>query len=122
MTDETQEDELVASGRYLRLEVAGATSPVVVGFVERDAGSVAIASGPEALWPRRLRTEPRCRVTIAERAFDAEAAEVDGPEHAAVIRDLILRYGTPAERLGSGPAFVLRPLGVAPSAASRNSR
>ncbi len=28
----------------------------------------------------------------------------------AAIRDLILRYGTPAENLGSGPAFELTPV------------
>ena len=29
-------------------------------------------------------------------------------EHAAAVRDLIVKYGQPAERLGAGPAFELR--------------
>lgn len=122
MVEESLEDELVGSGRYLRLEAAGARSGVVVGFVDRPGGAVAIAGGPDAVWPRRLRAAPGCRVTIADRTFDAEASELDGADHAAVVRELILRYGTPAERLGSGPVFVLRPIGEAPSEASRSSR
>ena len=122
MTDERLEEELVASGRYLRLEVAGAASPVVVGFVERGDGSLVIAGGLDAAWADRLRADARARVTIGERTFEVEAAELDPPEHAAAIRDLILRYGTPAERLGSGPAFVLRPVGGDATDASRRSR
>ena len=37
------------------------------------------------------------------RAYRAE--EIDGPERARAITELILKYGTPAERLGAGPAF-----------------
>jgi hypothetical protein len=37
------------------------------------------------------------------------ATALDGPEAAAAVRGLILRYGTPAERLGRGPAFRLIP-------------
>jgi hypothetical protein len=116
------EDELVASGRYVRLEAATGGSGVVIGFVERPDGSLVIAGGSDAAWPRRLRDEPRVRATIGTRTFTADATELDGADHAAAIRDLILRYGTPAERLGSGPAFVLRPVGVEPSDASRRSR
>jgi hypothetical protein len=36
------------------------------------------------------------------------AVELDDAQRAAVITDLILKYGTPAERLGRGPAFYLR--------------
>lgn len=120
------EDELVASGRYLRLDTTGSRSGrpamAVVGFVERPDGAVAIAGGADADWVRNLRAESRCRVATGDRTFEADATELDGPDHAAVIRELILRYGTPAERLGSGPAFVLRPVGAAPSDASRRSR
>lgn len=122
MTDPSLEDELVASGRYLRLVTAGGGAGVVVGFVERPNGAVAIAGRPGAVWAERLRADPRCGITSGDRTRDAVAEEVVGAEHAAVIQDLILRYGTPAERLGSGPAFVLRPAGVAPSEASRSSR
>ena len=54
-----------------------------------------------------LLAEPRCRVTIGEAAWDAVARPLAGPEHAAAVRDLILRYGTPSEGLGSGPSFEL---------------
>jgi hypothetical protein len=48
-------------------------------------------------------------VTVGERSFRGIAAPLQGPELATAIRELILRYGTPAERLGSGPAFRIRP-------------
>jgi hypothetical protein len=47
-------------------------------------------------------------VTIADATWDARARLLDGAEHAAAVRDLILRYGTPAEGLGQGPSFELR--------------
>jgi hypothetical protein len=47
-------------------------------------------------------------VTIGERTRAATAEPLDGPERARAVRELILRYGTPAERLGAGPAFRLR--------------
>jgi hypothetical protein len=52
-------------------------------------------------------------VTVESRSFDAIAEPLDGAAFAAAIRDLILRYGTPAERLGSGPAFRIRPIAEA---------
>jgi hypothetical protein len=66
------------------------------------------AGSPGAGWSRNLLADPACRVTIAEATFDAVARELEGAEHAAAVRDLILKYGQPAERLGAGPAFELR--------------
>jgi deazaflavin-dependent oxidoreductase (nitroreductase family) len=108
------EDDLVAWGRVLRLETRGRRTgnPVhaTVGFVERPDGTLVVAAGsPGAQWARNLLAHPVCRVTIASLTFDATAHELEGPEHAAAVRDLILRYGTPAEGLGAGPAFELRP-------------
>jgi hypothetical protein len=40
----------------------------------------------------------------------AIAEPLEGADHGRAIRGLILRYGTPAERLGLGPSFRLRPL------------
>jgi len=40
------------------------------------------------------------------------AEGLDAADHAKAIRGLILRYGTPAERLGRGPSFRLRPIDV----------
>jgi deazaflavin-dependent oxidoreductase (nitroreductase family) len=107
------EDDLVAWGRVLRIEttgrVTGRPASAAVGFVERQDGAVAVAAGsPSASWAMNLRQDPRCRVTIADTSWAAEARLLDGAEHAAAVRDLILRYGTPAEGLGAGPSFELR--------------
>jgi deazaflavin-dependent oxidoreductase (nitroreductase family) len=89
---------------------SGRTARAAIGFVEEPDGSLLVAAGePDADWALNLLSEPRCQVTIGERRFTAEAREVEGPERAHAIRELILRYGTPSERLGSGPAFRLVP-------------
>jgi deazaflavin-dependent oxidoreductase (nitroreductase family) len=107
------EDDLVAWGRVLRIEttgrVSGRPARAVVGFVERADGALLVAAGsPGASWGLNLLRDPACRVTIADATFPAVARPLDGPEHAAAVRDLILRYGTPAEGLGAGPSFELR--------------
>lgn len=105
---------MVADGRALRLVTRGRRTgrpvTVAVGFVEEPDGSLLVAAGrPDADWARNLLAEPRCRVAVGDRAFEAEAEPLEGAEAGRAIRELILRYGTPAERLGSGPAFRLRP-------------
>jgi len=81
----------------------------VVGFVERVDGTLVVAAGsPDVDWARNLLEEPACRITIAGATWAATARELVGAEHAAAVRDLILRYGTPSENLGSGPAFEVR--------------
>jgi deazaflavin-dependent oxidoreductase (nitroreductase family) len=107
------EDDLVAWGRVLRIEtrgrVTGAVARAVVGFVERPEGALVVAAGSShADWARNLVADPMCHVMIMDAGFDALARELDGPEHAAAVRDLILKYGNPAEGLGAGPAFELR--------------
>jgi len=57
-----------------------------------------------------LLAQPRVDVEIGERAFTAIAEGLDATDHAKAIRELILRYGTPAERLGRGLSFRLRPI------------
>jgi deazaflavin-dependent oxidoreductase (nitroreductase family) len=109
------EDDLVAWGRVVRIETRGRRTgrviPVVVGFVERPNGAVVVAAtSPDASWARNLEAEPRCRVTIGDRSWQAEARPLERAEHAAAVRDLILRYGTPSEGLGSGPSFELMPV------------
>ncbi|HEY3336801.1 MAG TPA: nitroreductase family deazaflavin-dependent oxidoreductase [Candidatus Limnocylindrales bacterium] len=108
------EDDLVRWGRVLRLEtigrMTGRVRPVTVGFVERDGGSVVVAaSSPDTAWGLNLIADPACRCSLEGRSWDAIARELDGAEHAAAVRDLILKYGTPAETLGAGPAFELGP-------------
>jgi deazaflavin-dependent oxidoreductase (nitroreductase family) len=113
------EAELVASGRFVRIEMLGRSSglprTVTLGFVEDpsdlDAGVIVAAGAPDSGWALNLLQDPACRVTIAERRFEAVAEPLDGAAHAAAITALILRYGTPAEGLGVGPTFRLRPTG-----------
>jgi hypothetical protein len=70
------------------------------------------AGDPDADWARNLEADPRCRVTIEDRTMERVAIQLEGPERNAAIAALILRYGTPAERLGLGPAFrLVRPPG-----------
>jgi deazaflavin-dependent oxidoreductase (nitroreductase family) len=115
------EDDLVASGRFVRIRALGGrtglTRSVTVGFVHDDegpAGSLRVAADAlHTAWARNLLANPACRVEVGERAFDAVAELLTPAEHAQAIRDLILRYGTPAERLGRGPSFRLRPVGDA---------
>lgn len=111
------EDDLVAWGRVLRIETRGRVSRriarAVVGFVERPDGTLVVAAGSSATdWGRNLLADPACRATIADATFAAVARELEGPEHAAAVRDLILKYGQPAEGLGAGPAFELRRTGA----------
>lgn len=107
------EDDLVAWGRVLRVEtvgrVTGRPARATVGFVERDglARVVVAAGSPNAAWGLNLLANGACRCTVGETTWDAVATPLEGPAHAAAVRDLILKYGTPAETLGSGPAFEL---------------
>ena len=111
------EDDLVASGRFVRIEARGERTglvrPVTVGFVEDDAdhpGSLLVAArSTETSWARNLLADPACHVRTRDRSFDAVADPLAPAEHARAIRELILRYGTPAESLGHGPSFRLRP-------------
>ena len=110
------DDELVAFGKYARLETTGRVTGlprfVTVGFVEEPDGSIVVAARPGAHWAENLFDEPRCRVTVGERTWNALAEVLEGPAFAMAIREEILRYGTPAETLGHGPAFRLRPVGA----------
>lgn len=107
-------DQLAAWGKVVLLEttgrVSGAPRRTAVGFVAEPDGSLLVAAGtPGSHWAANLLADPACHGTIGEtrRAYVAE--EIDGPDRARAIAELILKYGTPAEGLGSGPAFRLRP-------------
>jgi deazaflavin-dependent oxidoreductase (nitroreductase family) len=111
------EDELVRDGRVARLELRGHRSglprTVTVGFVERDHGALVVAArSGGAAWARNLEADPRATVTIGERTIAVVADRLDDrdPRRIAAVRDLILRYGTPSEGLGSGPVFLLSPV------------
>jgi deazaflavin-dependent oxidoreductase (nitroreductase family) len=89
-----------ASGRPVR---------VAVGFLEEPDGSLLVAAGePDADWALNLEAEPRCRLETGGREWPAIAELLDGATTARTVTGLILKYGTPAERLGRGPAFRLR--------------
>jgi deazaflavin-dependent oxidoreductase (nitroreductase family) len=109
------EDDLVSWGRVVRVEtrgrVTGRSASAAVGFVERPDGSVVVAaSSPRANWALNLLEDPGCRVTLGDATWAAVAELLEGPAHAMAVRDLILRYGTPSENLGAGPAFSLHPV------------
>ena len=107
-------EQLVGWGKVIRLEtrgrVTGRTVEVAIGYVEEPDGSLLVAAGsPESDWARNLEADPRCRVVMGESAWaEATAEPLDVREAQRAVRELILKYGTPAERLGRGPAFRLR--------------
>jgi deazaflavin-dependent oxidoreductase (nitroreductase family) len=106
-------EQLAEWGRVAILETrarrTGQAVRVAVGFVEDGDGSFLVAAGsPDADWARNLEADPLCSVTIADRTWPAVAEPLSAESAAAAVRDLILRYGTPAEGLGRGPAFRLR--------------
>lgn len=109
------ERELVALGRVAQLvargRVSGESRSVVVGFIDEPDGSVLVAANePGQGWAQNLLADPGLTVHIGERQFDAVAEPLHGPDHHRAVRELILRYGTPSERLGRGPSFRLRPV------------
>ena len=93
-----------------RGRVSGKAARAHVGFIEASDGSIVVAAGLGANWAANLLADPGCTVTVDARTFRGFAEPLAGAEFAAAIRELILRYGTPAERLGSGPAFRIRPV------------
>lgn len=107
--------ELAEWGKVALLEttgrISGKPAKTAVGFIEGDDGKLLVAAGSEASdWALNLRAQPRCRVTIGDRVGTYQATEVgDGAERSRVLVDLVLKYGTPAERLGRGPVFRLVP-------------
>ena len=112
------ERELVALGKAAHLTTRGRRTGeprhVAVGFVEEGDGSLLVsANGPDHAWGRNLQADPHVTVEVAERAWEAVAEPLPRDEHIRTVRELILRYGTPSEGLGSGPSFRLRPVGRA---------
>jgi deazaflavin-dependent oxidoreductase (nitroreductase family) len=108
-------EQLAEWGVVARIKTTGRASgraiAVSVGYVAEPDGSILVAAGePNAGWARNLDADPRAHVTIESRRFDAVAEPLDDSAAAALVVGLILKYGTPAERLGRGPAFRLRPV------------
>jgi deazaflavin-dependent oxidoreductase (nitroreductase family) len=111
-------EQLAAWGKVVLLEttgrVTGRTARAPVGFVAEPDRSLLVAAGrPKASWAANLFANPECHCTIGEVRTAYRAEELDGADRARAITELILKYGTPAESLGGGPAFRLRPTGEA---------
>lgn len=111
--DITLGEQLAAWGKVGLLETRGRVSgrPITtaVGFVAEADGALLVAAATEGSdWARNLQANAVCRLSIEATTADYMAEEVDGPTRAAAISGLILKYGTPAERLGHGPVFRLR--------------
>jgi hypothetical protein len=107
-------EQLVGWEKAVAIETRGRVSGraiiAAVGFIQEADGSLLIAAGdPGAHWAANLRVEPRCFARIGTRRAAYVAEELDGAAKARTVAELILKYGTPAERLGAGPAFRLRP-------------
>ena len=107
-------EELAGWGKVALIETRGRRSgrPVraAVGFVDEPTGALVVAAGDDhADWALNLRANPQCRATIGDATHAYVARELAADERAVAITSLILKYGTPAERLGRGPAFRLMP-------------
>jgi hypothetical protein len=97
--------------------VTGLARTVTVGVVPEADGSILVAAGaPDSAWALNLLADPAVTVVLAGREFAgrAESLETGDPRLGRAVRELILRYGTPSEGLGSGPVFVIRPVDPRP--------
>lgn len=107
-------DELALWGKVLLLGThgrrTGGPALTAVGFVEDPDGTLLVSAGePSSDWALNLEQDPHCDVGLegVSRPYRAEALDASARNDAIVA--LILKYGAPAERLGRGPAFRLRP-------------
>jgi len=116
------DEDLAAWGKVVVLETTGRRSGqprrATVGFVTEPDGSLVVAaSTPETQWALNLRADARCLVEREGARLAYRAQPLGEPERRAAVAALILKYGTPAERLGLGPAFrLVRTEPVAPGA------
>jgi deazaflavin-dependent oxidoreductase (nitroreductase family) len=106
--------DLAAWGKVIVLHTIGRRTgrdrAVTVGFLEDDGGCLSVAATDDRTdWARNLLADARCRVTFDGGTRPYRACLLDAADHDRVVTGLILRYGTPAERLGRGPAFRLCP-------------
>lgn len=101
-------------GDVLVVEVPGRRTGRIhrtaVGYVRELDGSLLVAASDEhTQWARNLEAAGGCEVTIGGVSAAYDAVRLPDDARAPVVVALILRYGTPAERLGAGPAFRLTP-------------
>lgn len=113
--ERSMEADLVRWGRIITLHTLGRRSGrprrVRIGFVEEPSGDLLVAASDEHVdWAQNLMAQPRCEVERAGVRSPYRAMPLASAERAGAVSALILKYGTPAERLGGGPAFRLAPL------------
>src|SRR4051812_37136985 len=97
-------EQLAGWGKVLRLETRGRTTArpleVAVGYIEEPDGSFLVAAGSaDTGWARNLDAAASCRVAVGGTLQPALAEPLSGTEANRAVRELILKYGTPAERL-----------------------
>ena len=114
MNQRSMEADLTAWNKVIRLQTTGRRSGlprvVTIGFVVDGTGSLLVAASSATTgWALNLRAKPACIVELESTRRRYTASELDVTQRAATVRELILKYGTPAERLGAGPAFRLDP-------------
>lgn len=119
-------EQLAGWGKVLKLETRGRRSgrpiEVAVGYVDEPDGSWLVAAGsPDSAWARNLEADPRCRVSTGGDPTDATATRLEGAAANRAVRELILKYGTPAEGLGRGAVFRLEPRAFKGPAAGRRA-
>ena len=118
-------EQLATWGKVAVLETRGRTSGntirTAVGYLGQPDGSLLVAAGSESAdWVANLRAQQCCTAVIGDASGSYSAEEVAKPESDAAVTALILKYGTPAERLGRGPVFRLRPMSEAPRGTMRH--
>jgi hypothetical protein len=84
---------------------------VAVGFIEDESGNILVAASSDAAhWAQNLAADPSCHIEREGSRVACRAASLPDNERNAVIAELILKYGTPSEQLGAGPAFRITPI------------
>ncbi len=105
---------MAEAGDVLVIEVPGRRTGeprrTAVGYVAEPDGSLLVAASSEhTQWARNLEAAGTCRATLGAVSAEYEVRRLPDEGRGPVVVALILRYGTPAERLGAGPAFRLVP-------------
>jgi deazaflavin-dependent oxidoreductase (nitroreductase family) len=108
------EADLAAWGKVIFIETLGRRSGrprrAAVGFIDQDDGTLHVAAADDGVhWALNLEADPRCIVERDGQRVACRATRLDEDAERATAAALILKYGTPAERLGGGPAFRLAP-------------
>ena len=113
---QTLADDLAAWGKVIVIEARGRSSGqprlATVGYLDDGVEPLTYrvaASDDQTDWARNLLAEPACHVIADGIRTPYRAIRLEGAERHAVATELILKYGTPSERLGAGPAFRLEP-------------